>query len=343
MRKTTTFSLVSSAAALLFVGMTASANAADAVVAAPPEAPGNYVQVCDAFGTGYFYIPGSETCLKFSGNISVSTGYDSFRDSGYSSVEARMDIDTRADSEIGTIGTKVRLSSRSNLDAYTIGGNDIQDQGVELAYITAGPVYAGYKETLVDTNILYGDSLDLETYFGGLNSTTVGVLVDNLGGGFYAGIGVENRDREEGLGTTWYRDGNSPDIAARAGIAGQSWGKADISGLYSTETKDWFVKGTADLKAFDKADFRLTAGYGDTDGENYYLLAAAGKYAFTDKVSAFTGVSYLNVDKGDEIWTANVGASYALATNFDVKGEAYYSDWKSDDTVGTKLTFVRSW
>jgi hypothetical protein len=338
----TTLSLVSSAAALLFVGMT-SAQAADAIVAAPPEAPGNYVQVCDAFGTGYFYIPGSETCLKFSGNISVTAGYDSFRDAGYSSVEARMDIDTRADSEFGTIGTKLRLSSRGNLDAYTLGGNDVRDEDVELAYITAGPIYAGYKETLIDTNILYGDSLDLETYFGDLHSTTFGFLTDNIGGGLYAGLGVEARDRNDGLGTVWYDNNNNPDIAGRFGIAGQSWGKADLSALYSTETEDWFVKGTADLQAFDKADFRLTAGYGDTDGENYYLLAAAGKYAFTEKVSAFTGVSYLNVDKGDEVWTANLGAIYSLATNFDVKGEAYYSDWKADDTFGTKLTFVRSW
>jgi Porin subfamily. len=341
MRKTT-LSLVSTAAALLFVGMS-SAQAADAIVAAPPEAPGNYVQVCDAFGTGYFFIPGSETCLKLSGNVTVSGGYDSFRDAGFSSVEARMDIDTRADSEIGTIGTKIRLSSKGNLDNFTLGGLDSRDEGVELAYITAGPVFAGYKETLVDTNILYGDSLDLETYFGGLNTTTVGVLVDNLGGGFYAGLAVENREREGGLNTVWYDDGNSPDIAARAGIAGQAWGKADISGLYSTETEDWFVKGTADVKAGEKADFRLAAGYGDTNGDNYYLLAAAGKYAFTDKVSAFTGVSYFDADNANEIWTANLGAIYSIATNFDVKGEAYYSDWQSDDTFGTKVTFVRSW
>jgi len=349
MRKTT-LSLVSTAAALLFVGMT-SAQAADAIVAAPPEAPGNYVAVCDAFGTGYFYIPGTETCLKLSGAISVTGGYDHLRDSGYSAVEARMDFDTRADSEVGTIGTKIRLSSNRNLDSYTLGGGDIQDDAIELAYITAGPVFAGYKETLIDTNILYGDSLDLETYMGGRNTTTLGFLADNLGGGFYVGLAVENRDRGDGLTTTWYTDhdlpsivpNNSPDIAARAGIAGQGWGKADISGLYSTETEDWLVKGTADLEAFEKAGFRLTAGYGETGENDYYLLAAAGKYAFTDKVSAFTGVSYLNQDNDFEVWTANLGTIYSVASNFDVKGEAYYSDWETDDTFGAKFTFVRSW
>ncbi len=40
-------------------------------------APVEYVKVCDAFGTGYFYIPGTETCLKasaFVGSDSVFIG-----------------------------------------------------------------------------------------------------------------------------------------------------------------------------------------------------------------------------------------------------------------------------
>lgn len=57
--------LIGSAAALVAVS---GAQAADAIVAAEPE-PLEYVRVCDAFGTGFFYIPGTETCLKFGGYI----------------------------------------------------------------------------------------------------------------------------------------------------------------------------------------------------------------------------------------------------------------------------------
>src|SRR6478735_10289497 len=42
--------------------------AADAIVAAEPETV-EYVRVCDAYGSGYFYIPGTETCLKINGYI----------------------------------------------------------------------------------------------------------------------------------------------------------------------------------------------------------------------------------------------------------------------------------
>ncbi len=57
--------LLGSVAALAAVS---GAHAADAIVAAEPE-PVEYVRVCDAYGTGYFYIPGTETCLQISGYI----------------------------------------------------------------------------------------------------------------------------------------------------------------------------------------------------------------------------------------------------------------------------------
>ena len=57
--------LLGAAAMLAF---STAANAADAIVAADAE-PQNYVRVCDAFGTGYFYIPGTETCLQVGGYV----------------------------------------------------------------------------------------------------------------------------------------------------------------------------------------------------------------------------------------------------------------------------------
>jgi len=50
-----------------------SARAADLAVAESVE----YVKVCDAYGAGYFYIPGSDTCLKISGDIQFNAFYQS--------------------------------------------------------------------------------------------------------------------------------------------------------------------------------------------------------------------------------------------------------------------------
>jgi hypothetical protein len=57
--------LLGSCAVIVSAG---AALAADVTVIAEPE-PVEYVRVCDAYGAGFFYIPGTETCLKISGYV----------------------------------------------------------------------------------------------------------------------------------------------------------------------------------------------------------------------------------------------------------------------------------
>ena len=56
--------LLGSAAAMMAVS---TAQAADIVIPEPEVV--EYVRVCDAAGTGFFYIPGTETCLKIGGYV----------------------------------------------------------------------------------------------------------------------------------------------------------------------------------------------------------------------------------------------------------------------------------
>ncbi len=37
------------------------------------DPPPGYVRICDTYGAGYFYIPGTETCLRLSGSVTHST------------------------------------------------------------------------------------------------------------------------------------------------------------------------------------------------------------------------------------------------------------------------------
>ncbi|MHC2359866.1 opacity protein-like surface antigen [Rhizobium leguminosarum] len=87
--------LLGSAAALAAVS---GAQAADAIVAAEPE-PVEYVRVCDAYGTGYFYIPGTETCLKINGyvrfQVDVAPHASSIGAAGGGSVANDSDWDAR--------------------------------------------------------------------------------------------------------------------------------------------------------------------------------------------------------------------------------------------------------
>ncbi|HWL06142.1 MAG TPA: porin, partial [Xanthobacteraceae bacterium] len=42
------------------------AQAADLPVKAKPV---SYVKICDLYGAGYFYVPGTETCIKLGGYV----------------------------------------------------------------------------------------------------------------------------------------------------------------------------------------------------------------------------------------------------------------------------------
>src|SRR5690606_15098875 len=68
--------LYGSAAALVAA---TGAKAADAIVIAEPE-PVEYVRVCDAYGAGFFYIPGTETCMRIGGEIRFQAGATNDRD-----------------------------------------------------------------------------------------------------------------------------------------------------------------------------------------------------------------------------------------------------------------------
>src|SRR5690606_12691429 len=56
------------------------AHSADALVIAESE-PVEYVRVCDAYGAGFFYIPGTETCLRIGGEVRFQLG--ATNDHGY--------------------------------------------------------------------------------------------------------------------------------------------------------------------------------------------------------------------------------------------------------------------
>src|ERR671925_224804 len=62
--------LLGTAAGLVAV---AGAQAADLPVKAKPV---QYVRICTLYGDGFYYIPGSDTCIRFSGYIRADYGYN---------------------------------------------------------------------------------------------------------------------------------------------------------------------------------------------------------------------------------------------------------------------------
>ena len=79
-----------------------SALAADALIVEPE--PTQYVRVCDAYGSGFFYIPGTETCIRFSGFVRSAYEKNQF-DGTYDGSIAGVTLPTAPPVAVGAGGT----------------------------------------------------------------------------------------------------------------------------------------------------------------------------------------------------------------------------------------------
>jgi hypothetical protein len=153
--------LLGSAAALVAV---TGARAADPIAVEPD--PVEYVRVCDVYGTGFFYIPGTETCLQISGyarlRYQVVGEQDNAEGDNYTAgtrVRGRINFDAREETEYGTLRGFVRLQATNsfgnestfvNDDGVLVSSGNGGDAsvGLDLAYIQLGGLTLGYLDSL---------------------------------------------------------------------------------------------------------------------------------------------------------------------------------------------------
>ena len=173
--------LLGSAAAMIAV---TGARAADAVIVEPE--PVEYVRVCDLYGSGFFYIPGTETCLKFDGYVRVDYTYNDFDAAGVSDGDqwqyrARFNIDARNETDYGTLRSQIRFQGDGNGGSNTLGfsqtsnpltGRSIAGSvaqgdafvGIDRALISLGGLRLGYSDSYTTT--VHGYGLPVEKYDG---------------------------------------------------------------------------------------------------------------------------------------------------------------------------------
>src|SRR5712664_1109576 len=122
--------ILGSAAGLLAIG---GAHAADLPVKAKAV---EYVRVCSLYGAGFFYIPGTDTCIKLGGYLRVDTTFNGgihgqpawsgdlgqqnrYRDYFASRSRLALTIDTRTATEYGV----VRTFGQADFQFSTLGNN----------------------------------------------------------------------------------------------------------------------------------------------------------------------------------------------------------------------------
>ncbi|RVC83320.1 porin, partial [Mesorhizobium sp. M4A.F.Ca.ET.022.05.2.1] len=201
--------LLGSAAALIAVS---GARAADAVVVAEPE-PAEYVKICDVYGSGYFYIPGTETCLRIGGYVRYDIGmgdvgsFDGAKsfdhqdgdqqDTWKKNARFTFKTWTGQETELGTLKTYTEMRfnfGNSNGYGTLASGNPAVDKGVSVkfAWIQLGGLRVGKDESAFDSFIGYAGNVIQDTLvpYGDFDTNVVQYYFD-AGNGFSAVVSLE--------------------------------------------------------------------------------------------------------------------------------------------------------
>ncbi|MHA7970421.1 porin [Rhizobium sp. CAU 1783] len=317
--------LLGSAAALAVVS---GAQAADAIVAAEPE-PMEYVRVCDAFGTGYFYIPGTETCLKIGGEVRASVYFESDEDYA-SEVRTRLTVAAKNDSELGTIGSFIQFQSDDAEESFY----------ARQAYITVGGFKVGHAATFIDdfdgpgeSDLFYTDTrFNTASYTYSSDAFTVGLGVDDLTE-FYPEnqVGIEataSASFGAVTATAWAAYDIEAEEIAIAGVVAAELGQgtAYLMGAYSSGDNAYTHFDGAGV---DTAEWGVGAAYS---------FKATEKLTLTGQALYYGDVNFVN---DLDAWAADVLVEYQLAEGLKASADVMYLDSDAANDDGTWSGYVR--
>ncbi|BCP53141.1 porin [Kaistia sp. 32K] len=315
--------LLGSAAAIVLAG---GAQAADLTVAEPVD----YVKVCDAFGSGFFYSPGTDTCIKIGGYVEFGTSFgggdrsplDKNDNNNWGNFYTEVSIQLTASSvtEYGNLTGFIDYRAKTGNKTGT--GNDAADfinestnsAYVDSAYLELGPLKAGYFTSLFDFGRGYDD-----TGMFGSDSTTDHIQLTYAVNGFGLAISVEDqRDRSsvgyyiDQSGITRGND-NIPDIIGAVTYS---------SGIFSAKVAGAYTKTAVDFNTGEgKTGWAVGGGLevaldNLSPGDRFFVSAAYG-----DNANSFTGISggtsvvgSLGLD--DKLFSAASGSSWSALASY---------------------------
>ena len=323
--------LLGSAAALVAVS---GARAADAVMAEPEAV--EYVRVCDAYGAGYFYIPGTETCLKIGGRVRYQINF-SDNDNGWrKQAQGLLHVTAKSDTELGT------LTSYIEMEANRLSGRAVflQDQNGAIstnggfvlahAWISLGGLKMGYSDSLFDGGI----NGEFDSYGGrGVHFMGYTFTASN-------GLSFTLNLEEEDDGVNYV-----PNVVAKLsysqGMFGlNAWAAYDDEDVDAFgNTAEFALKAIATIKASDPFTIQIGATYnsGPSHFSNGYdwSLGASGKYQVNEKLALTAGAQYFANAFGtsNDKWTAGIVANYTIVPQFTTELAVNY-DSAAESTSG---------
>jgi hypothetical protein len=348
--------LLGSAASILSI---AAASAAD--LPSRKSAPVEYVKVCSAYGAGFFFIPGTDTCLRVTGRVRADYAYSPAKttlkvtagevandkvaagqnESG-TEARARIGFDVRTATAYGTVQSVgvLRMARSSGLlsesGAPKDGAGDnawISDNKAAVTLETAYIRFAGFTFGAARDNFAFMPSL---TYGAGhwasfANGAKQLAYTATFGGGVSATIALQdyndttaqNKDAVT-LGTHYYRyTATSPQVNATLNL-NQGWGNLQVMGAFASPN----IVNAAGTLDVDTTVYAIGAG----TKINLPMLA---------KGSAL----YLTAAYADGMteYTTNWSSFKSSAQKREVGGFVVNHPSFTMNAAGTSLENVKSW
>ncbi|MEL4375210.1 porin [Brucella cytisi] len=360
--------LLGSAAALVAAS---GAQAADAIVAPEPEAV-EYVRVCDAYGAGYFYIPGTETCLRIHGYVryDVKGGDDVYarggsfsrlpdggaslilggkdRDTYAKTARATLRFSTASETELGTLKTYIETRFQWS------DGNDSGSTGtLRYGYIELGGLRVGLDESAFVTfpgylgNVMNDDVILAGGYRTGLISYTF-----NGGNGFSAIVSLEQGNNVD-VDYNGVIDDYMPHVVGGLKYAG-GWGSLAAVAAYDATNEEWAGKIRADINVTDRFSVWAMGGYKSNDDTYYGYTDADGNFRGIRAIDSFYGTwggdwavwggaafkatekATFNLQLAYEdagTFAATANVAYQLVPGFTITPEVSYTKWDDSRSV----------
>ncbi len=308
--------------------VTAVAQAADLPVKAKAV---EYVKICSAYGAGYYYIPGTDTCIKIGGYVRFESYYNApqgaypvnnatgafTRHSNTFAMQSRFRLttDVRTQTEYGT------LRSYFNFGFNVRNGiNENVAPGVSVALERAFIQFAGFTVGRTDT------------FFTLYNSSSYGYITATLDGGTAStGVNVAAYTWQFGNGLT--ASVSLEDAMAHSkgvvdlGNAGSTAGVLGAAPFASSNASDSMGARMPDIVG----NIRVDQGWGSAQVMGA-LHQVGARYNFTDTSPDCNGGGTNTTQCGhpDEKWGWAVGAGLTLKM-----------PWDSKDTLSGQIAYAK--
>ena len=236
-----------------------------------------YVKVCSLYGAGFFYIPGTDTCLKIGGFVrtewnhnaagsfatnvnGANAEYNRVSDTLVNRSRGLFSFDVRSQTEYGTLRSYVRAGWQWTTDTDTVGGSQTTGY-LDRVFIQFAGFTFGKTQSFFDVpdiaDMTYQTEFTRDSTGG--SGTPVFAYTAMLGNGVTATLSLEDYSERRtavvdlatgapftiGAANASDNHGNEvPDIVGNLRVD-QAWGSAQVSGALHLNQANYYLTPAA--------------------------------------------------------------------------------------------------